>query len=472
MEFLEFRQFLSEQSEPAGIRNSLNDLQDWWNENAEKEGFMSPPKVTGRSVRHTPQKLYPIMHPPIDRVRVGGILVMGYNPRASDQIRDEYDKLVDETIKKHGKMPDLYDKSKKRWYHTYDKRPDGKTVRKKYAKKMDQSYYDTKEWYQRNRKRAVGSMHSEKGAYHFQASILKMFEDIELDFDMSKIMSTNYNPFPSNNATFPAKGKVDKACVPFLKSVVKTCKPSMIVCSADAFKAMRENMNLRTFKNDIEVLAEPSDTQRDLGMSDKNPTIDMPLKNGKTKKVSLEKYFQVGSLDGVPVVCLLHWTGHTKGGPTKATWNNLTKREIIGLRMNQLIRQAKNNKLGELQPLEDENGQFLLDLGNLPVSDGDSDEKTKEPKYDAGKKPPQNDLFKNPRFKARKRRAPRTSSASTGRKPSKATFDPRFDSFEKLNADRLPKGSTDYKEFYKDAKKMNYDDLLAKWAVPGKLKRP
>ena len=419
---------LQESSMPGGIKNELNKLQVWWNENHVSLNLWDPkdPKKV---------RLYPILNPPFDVIRSGGIAVIGENPGAAGGNGNAFDKAVTAAMKKTGGMPPVWDERKGGWFYSMDYRNSGKNNirRKRYSSKEEEkelSAFLTKDWWSKNKKK---SGLSDIGAHYYHAALNKMIDDmveISSPEDASvinkyrnKMMHTNFIPFNSNNADMESKGQVINASVPWIKSYIKTVKPQMIVTTLNMFGVMKSKLGMKVAKDGLIVYSSPSSqAEKDAGLSQDNPSVEI---DGKKK--SLQRYYLTGDYKGIPVVAFTHWTGSKKGGPLKATWKDKDNVELIASDFARLLKQGPSS-----------------------VLEVDWDEE--KSKVVPHKK---------------------TKSSPVSSKPTKAIFDPRFDKFEKLNSGRIADmSSKDEKAYKRDTNKMTYDDLLATWAKPGKLKRP
>jgi hypothetical protein len=419
---------LQESSMPGGIKNELNKLQLWWNDNHVSLNLWDPkdPKKV---------RLYPIINPPFDVIRTGGIAVIGENPGAAGGQGNVFDKAVTAAMKKTGGMPPVWDEKKGGWFYSMDYRNSGQNNvrRKRYSNKEEEkelSAFLTKDWWSKNKKK---SGLSEIGAHYYHAALNKMVDDmveISSPEDASvinkyrnKMMHTNFIPFNSNNADMESKSQVINASVPWIKSYIKTVKPQMIVTTLNMFGIMKRKLGMKVAKDGLIVYASPSSqAEKDAGLSQDNPSVTI---DGKKK--SLQRYYLTGDYNGIPVVAFTHWTGSKKGGPLKATWKDKDNVELIASDFARLLKQG-------------------------PASTLEVDWDEEKSKVTPHKK---------------RKSEPKTNG------PTKAILDPRLDKFEELNADRIgDMSSKDEKAYKVDKNKLSYDDLLANWAVPGKLKRP
>ena len=102
-DFHDFRQKLDE----SAWTDALNDLQVFWNKNAEQFVNQSTP-------------LWPIFSRPVDRIVRGGVLILGINPGspkgAAERARKD---LLD---KFSGPQPPVFDPKSRKWYNVdFDK---------------------------------------------------------------------------------------------------------------------------------------------------------------------------------------------------------------------------------------------------------------------------------------------------------------------------------------------------------------
>ena len=241
-DFFEYRQELQE-AKGGGIKSELNKLQQWWDENALDLGFMDP--VSPRKVQ-----LFPILSPPFDMISSGGILVMGYNPGAGANGERTFEDAVAAARKedKAGKLPLLYDKKKGGWYYIISRRNDDGSAsdkpvlgrrRKRYNKRGEDiklSVFNSEDWL--SQKGVNKNMHTH-GSFPYHRAFNKMLDDLELGHMREKVMASNFIPFNSTNDSFPNKGKVEKACVPWVQAFIKSSGPSVIFTTTTIYKKMK-----------------------------------------------------------------------------------------------------------------------------------------------------------------------------------------------------------------------------------------
>ena len=321
----------------GGIKAELNKLQQWWNENHVSKGLYDPKDNSKKK-----SQLLPILYPPFDVIRSGGILVLGYNPGGAGGKINEFIAAVEKSKKEHNGIPPVYDKKKGGWYHVYayDDIKGGVTTGKtgKYSKRYKKrgpkgeerlSKFNTKQWHGKDKKSAGLS---DLGAFNFNAAFNKMLEDMELSNWRGKLMHANFIPFNSVNVkAIPTKHKpeIEKLSAEWVKALIRTSKPSMIVLAGGSTaKAFKKNIGMAKEKGGIIVHAHPSAKQKE--------RID------SGEKVSLEQYYSTGVYNGIPVVQFLHWTGHQKGGPLKATWKNPENVEVISADFKRLLTKGPN----------------------------------------------------------------------------------------------------------------------------------
>ena len=332
---------LSEASMPGGIKDELNKLQIWWNENhlsLDLWNPKNPKKVT----------LYPIISPPFDVIRSGGIAVIGYNPGAAGGRTKDFDKAVSAAMKKTKGMPPVWDAKRGGWFYSVEYRDENAPInqrKKRYATKDEEkelSAFLTKDWWSKSKKKTGLS---DLGGHYYHAALNKMIEDMAEALGGSegatiigyreKLMHTNFIPFNSKNDSFNKRSQVETASVPWLQAYIKTVKPRMIVCPVGTFKLMQKKMGMKIAKDGLVVYSAPSAAEKDAGLSQENPSTTV---GGKKK--SLQKYYYTGNYKGIPVVAFTHWTGNQKGGPSKATWKDEGKLALIAADFHRLLKQG------------------------------------------------------------------------------------------------------------------------------------
>ena len=330
---------LIEASMPGGIKVELNKLQTWWNENhlaLDLWNPKNPKKVT----------LYPIISPPFDVIRSGGIAVIGYNPGAAGGRTKDFDKAVAAAMKETKGMPPVYDEKRGGWFYSIEYRDAKAPInqrKKRYSTKEEEkelSAFLTKDWWSKSKKKTGLS---ELGGHLYHAALNKMIEDMAEALGGSdgsmilgyreKLMHTNFVPFNSKNDAFSARTQVENASVPWMEAYIRTVKPRMIVCPIGTFKLMQKRMGMKIAKDGLVVYSAPSAAEKEAGLDQDNPSAVV-----QGKKKSLQQYYLTGNYKGIPVVAFTHWTGNQKGGPSKATWNDDEKLALIAADFARLLK--------------------------------------------------------------------------------------------------------------------------------------
>lgn len=294
----EFAQ-INEANMSGGIKAELNKLQQWWNENHVSMGLYDPKDKAKKK-----SQLFPILYPPFDVIRSGGILVLGYNPGGAGGRVDEFIAAVEKSKKEHNGIPPVYDKQKGGWYHVYayDDIKGGVTTGKKgqyskrYTKKGPKgeeklSKFNTKHWHGKGNRPASLS---ELGAFQFNASLNTMFDDLGLSSYRKKMMHSNWIPFNSVNDSFKSKGAVERVSTPWVEALIKTSKPKLIVCPTKIFKLFQKHMGMKVDKKSLQI----------------------------RKESNSHLFYASGVLpNGVNVVSFSHWSSSQVGGPKNPNWN-------------------------------------------------------------------------------------------------------------------------------------------------------
>lgn len=276
---------------PGGIRDELNKLQAWWSANAGPKGFLDQADA-GKGTKYS---LMPILEPPFDMIRSGGILVLGYNPGAGGGV-EFLKKLVADVRKQDdaGNMPLLYDKSKGGWHYTRDLRRGTDNIRRKRYEKRGEdikiSALNSSDWLSR---KSVNKNLHKKGSFPYHRAFNKMLDDLGLESYRERTMTTNFIPFNSKKDNIPYKREVEKVSAPWVKAFIKASKPKIIFCP------------MKTYDLTMKLLGGKSDSR-----------------SKQIRKLSNNhRFYEAGILaDGTPIVGFAHWSQSSVGGPSNPNW--------------------------------------------------------------------------------------------------------------------------------------------------------
>lgn len=222
MDFFQFRE--NQQLDESAMTDALNDLQDYWSDNAEYFMDQSSP-------------LFPILSRPFDRIRKGGVLVIGINP-GSGAIRDKNRKKIYSLFK--GKQPPVFNKRTRTWRNVDTDKVDPKNRGGK-EENVGFSVFDTKEWEKRG---GGGSKYIDN-----LSSILKKIDRADLS---NKVMNANIIPFPSTSKkSFKGKqSEMLKLGFKWINELIKTSKPKVIITAGnDPWSALENGMMTKTVPN-------------------------------------------------------------------------------------------------------------------------------------------------------------------------------------------------------------------------------
>ena len=190
------------------MTDALNNLQNYWNANAEHFMDQSNP-------------LYPMFSRPFDRIIKKGVLVIGINPGAGkgdgDKRREIYDIFK-------GEQPPIFNNRTRTWRNIDHDRID-KDNRGGKEKNVRFSTFSTDEWKKR------GGGHAK-----FQKEFSKILIKIDEKKLAGKIMMSNIVPFPSNTPTsFRGKEKeLMQLGFAWIDELISVSKPKVILTAGNA----------------------------------------------------------------------------------------------------------------------------------------------------------------------------------------------------------------------------------------------
>lgn len=216
-----YANLLEETLNESAMTDSLNDLQDYWSANAEYFMNQSSP-------------LFPMLSRPFDRIRKGGVLIIGINP-GSGKTNDIERKKVYDVFK--GKQPPVFNKRTRTWRNVDFDRTD-KENRGGKEKNVGFSTFNIDEW----KKRGGGNPKFQKN----MSSIMKKIGRTDLS---NKIMMSNIVPFPSNNEKSFGSKKSELMRLGFVwvQEMIKTSKPKVIITAGDKpWKALQSGLMTKT----------------------------------------------------------------------------------------------------------------------------------------------------------------------------------------------------------------------------------
>ena len=292
-----------------GVRETLNNLQHHWNQNAEEYLRIG---------------LMPILARPFYNIKRNGVLVVGENPgntKGEDAIRRELISMF-----KDNQIDPVYDVGKKEWRLGSTSRLDVRKGAKPEiftgrAKKQE-SLWSTLEWIDPKRP----TFTSTKGRYLFQANLNKMLEDMDQEKLIDQMYSCNWVPFPSaNTKDTKIPPEIYKKSATWVENFINLTNPKLIITTGKIFNLMKTNLGATEHEDPIYTL----------GSKDLLPTTT--------------RFMRTGMLNGIPVVSFLHWTGHYSGGPIKATWKDDTQRAACAERFRKTMQKSLGSGVSSVE---------------------------------------------------------------------------------------------------------------------------
>ena len=222
MDFFQFRE--AQQLDESAMTDALNDLQDYWSDNAEYFMDQSEP-------------LFPILSRPFDRIRKGGVLVIGINPGAGKGGSPNHKKRMDVYNLFKGEQPPVFNKRTRTWRSVDGDKVDPNNRGGK-EKNIGFSIFDADAWAKRG---GGGSKYVDN-----MKSILNKIERKDLS---GKVMNANIIPFPSNSEkSFKGKkSELMKLGYKWVNEMIKTSRPKVIITAGDKpWKALQSGMMSKT----------------------------------------------------------------------------------------------------------------------------------------------------------------------------------------------------------------------------------
>ena len=206
-DFFELREEVQQLNESA-MTDALNDLQDYWNANAEHFMDQTDP-------------LYPMFSRPFDRIIKNGVLVIAINPGSGKGDKDKRRAVSDIFT---GEQPPIFNNRTRTWRNIDFDRID-KDNRGGQEKNVRFSTFDADEWKKRG-----------GGTAKFQKEFSKILMKIDEKKLASKIMMSNIVPFPSNTPTsFRGKEKeLMELGFAWIDQLIKVSKPKVILTAGNA----------------------------------------------------------------------------------------------------------------------------------------------------------------------------------------------------------------------------------------------
>ena len=206
-DFFELREE-TQQLDESAMTDALNDLQDYWSDNAEY--FMNQKKP-----------LFPMFSRPFDRIRKGGVLFIGINPGSGSGGND---KRIDLLKMFNGKQPPVFNSRTRTWRNVDFDRVDREN-RGGQEKNVGFSTFDLEDWENRG-----------GGTSKFHKNINIILKKIERDDLNGKIMSANIIPFPSTDTdSFGShKTKLTKLGFKWIEELIKISDPKVIITAGKA----------------------------------------------------------------------------------------------------------------------------------------------------------------------------------------------------------------------------------------------
>jgi hypothetical protein len=217
-DFFQYREEIQQLDESA-MTDALNHLQDFWNNNAEYFMGQSDP-------------LFPMLSRPFDRIRKGGVLIVGINPGSSGLANEKRKQIYDLFT---GAQPPVFNSKTRTWRNVDFNKVDPDNRGGKESN-VGFSQFDTTEWEKRG-----GSNNS------------KYFKNLNLAFkkinrgllDTKSTMAANLVPFPSTSKKSFGKhsAALKRLGADWIKEMVKNSKPKCVIAlGGDVWDALDKNV--------------------------------------------------------------------------------------------------------------------------------------------------------------------------------------------------------------------------------------